>query len=473
MATINPFQPPINYAVDVQSPFEAALGGFKLGAGVAEIEAAKQAREKAQAAQTELTNLFKNPKANAADYERAIAFLPKDQAAIVTQGFERKTKAQQEADLQMGGQVYSAIKSGNLPVAKQMLTDKANALRSNGREDEAKATEDSIKLIDLNPTGAQATIGLYMARLPGGTDFLNNADKALSIIRTEALAPAALIEANAKADKGVADAITAQATATNAGEKAIADKNLAIAQAAKAGVEAQFAPQLKQAELKKMAFDLGLTTAQTNQALATTKKLNQETAKIVLEVAALEASGGVDPAKKFEQEEKLRKEYQGRTKVYGELGSTYSNIESSAKAKTGPGDIALITGFMKMLDPGSVVRETEFATARDTAGLFDRLTNQAQKLASGQLFALDSKQRSEYVNLAKQYLDSAQAKAIEDKKALGIVVKNYKLNPENVFGQEAPPLPTSATVGGQTYARPPGFTDAQWRDYLKSQGVTP
>ena len=126
-----------------------------------------------------------------------------------------------------------------------------------------------------------------------------------------------------------------------------------------------------------------------------------------------------------------------------------------------------------MLDPGSVVRETEFATARDTAGLFDRLTNQAQKLASGQLFALDSKQRSEYVNLAKQYLDSAQAKAIEDKKALGIVVKNYKLNPENVFGQEAPPLPTSATVGGQTYARPPGFTDAQWRDYLKSQGVNP
>ena len=473
MATINPFQPPINYAVDVQSPFEAALGGFKLGAGVAEIQAAKQAREKAQATQTELANLFKNPLATAADYDRVAAFLPKDQAAIVTQGFERKTKEQQANDLRMGAEVYSAIKSGNLPVAKQMLTDQATAFRNSGREDQAKAIEDSIKIIDLNPTGAQATIGLYMARLPGGTDFLNNADKALSIIRTEALAPAALIEANAKADKAVADAITAQATATNAGEKAIADRNLAIAQAAKAAVEAQFAPQLKQAELKKMALDLGLTTAQTSQALAATKKLGQETAKIVLEVAALEASGGVDPAKKFEQEEKLRKEYQGRTKVYSELGSTYSNIESSAKAKTGPGDIALITGFMKMLDPGSVVRETEFATARDTAGLFDRLTNQAQKLQSGQLFALDSKQRQEYVTLAKQYLDSAQAKAGEDKKALGIVVKNYKLNPENVFGQEPPPLPTSATVGGQTYARPPGFTDAQWRDYLKAQGVTP
>ena len=37
----------------------------------------------------------------------------------------------------------------------------------------------------------------------------------------------------------------------------------------------------------------------------------------------------------------------------------------------------------------------------------------------------------------------------------------------------APPLPKSATVGGKTYTRPPSFTDKQWGDYLKSQGVTP
>ena len=63
MATINPLMPPINYTVDVQSPFESALGGFKLGAGIAEVQAAQQARQKAQTAQTELANLFKNPNA--------------------------------------------------------------------------------------------------------------------------------------------------------------------------------------------------------------------------------------------------------------------------------------------------------------------------------------------------------------------------------------------------------------------------
>jgi len=39
MAQINPFQAPINYTIDVQSPFEAAIGGFKIGQAGAEIQA--------------------------------------------------------------------------------------------------------------------------------------------------------------------------------------------------------------------------------------------------------------------------------------------------------------------------------------------------------------------------------------------------------------------------------------------------
>jgi hypothetical protein len=217
-----------------------------------------------------------------------------------------------------------------------------------------------------------------------------------------------------------------------------------------------------------------LTKAQTNSTIAQTRKLGAETSKIVLELEASKANGGVDQAKAFDQEEKIRKEYQGRTKVYNELIPTFSNIKSSAEAKTGPGDIALITSFMKMLDPGSVVRETEFATARDTAGLYTRLENSLKKAENGQF--LQPNQRTEFVNLAKQYLDSAQKKADEEKKQLSVVVKNYKLNPENVFGPEtaapAPtPLPASATIGGRTYTRPATFTDAQWSDYLKANGV--
>jgi len=443
---INPFQAPINYAVDVQSPFEAALGGFKLGAAGAEAQAKAQALEQAKEAQTELTALFQNPKATATDFARVAAKLPKDQAEGVRKSFEMMSSSQQQNRLQQSGQVYAALKSGQPDIAKNLLQQQADAFRNSGREDEAKATETYLQLIDMNPTGSQTTVGLMMATLPGGKELLENIDKTLSTTREEAKAPAALIEARAKADKAVADAITAQATATNAPEKAAADAALATAQAQKAQVESKYAEQITLSDLKKKAADLGLTQAQTSSALAQTKKLGQETQKIALELEALRATGGMDPAKTFDQEDKLRKEWQGRTKVYGELGTTFNNIQSSASAKTGPGDIALITGFMKMLDPGSVVRETEFATARDTAGLYTRLENSLKKAESGQF--LQPKQREEFVNLAREYYKSAQNKAAEDKKALGVVVKNYRLNAENVFGPETTPAPAPAPAGG-------------------------
>jgi hypothetical protein len=165
MATINPLMQPINYTVDVQSPFESALGGFKLGAGIAEVQAAQQARERAQTAQTELANLFKNPNATATDYARVTAFLPKDQAATVLSGFEAQTKEQQQNTLRQGTQVYTAIKSGNLPVAEMQLKEQATALRNAGREKEAQGFDDLSNLIRLNPTGAQTTIALTIAGL--------------------------------------------------------------------------------------------------------------------------------------------------------------------------------------------------------------------------------------------------------------------------------------------------------------------
>jgi hypothetical protein len=207
--------------------------------------------------------------------------------------------------------------------------------------------------------------------------------------------------------------------------------------------------------------------------LATTRKLGTETQKAALELQAIKDGVG-DPKERFAQEEKIRKEWQGRSKMYGELQGTFSTLKASADSANGPGDIALITGFMKMLDPGSVVRETEFATARDTAGLFMQLQNRLQKAQNGQL--LSPEQRKEYVALSQKYLDAAQTRAAQERKDLGIVVKNYNLNPQNVFGAETAPtqppaLPASATIGGKTYPRPAWFTDAQWRDYLKANGV--
>jgi hypothetical protein len=421
-------------------------------------------------------NKLRQPGATAADYANLSMLLPETQAKAVRESFGMLSADRQQAALQQSGQVFSAFKSGKPEIAISLLDQQIEGKRNSGDEAGAKFLETWRDVAKQDPKATEDYFGFTISQMPGGDKVITSAIALGGEGRAAAQAPAELRQKLAVADKAESDAKTALATATNAPEKAAAEAALSVAQAQKAAVEAKFAEQITLADLKKKAAELGLTQAQTGSALAQTKKLGQETQKIALELEALKASGGLDPAKSFEQEEKLRKEFQGRTKVYGELGTTYQNMKSSADAKTGPGDIALITGFMKMLDPGSVVRETEFATARDTAGLYERLQNQAQKLQSGQLFTLDSKQRKEYTDLAKQYLDSAQKKAVDDKKALGVVVKNYRLNPDNVFGPEtaeapAAPSPNSVTVGGQTYTRPANFTDAQWSAYKQSVGA--
>ena len=50
------------------------------------------------------------------------------------------------------------------------------------------------------------------------------------------------------------------------------------------------------------------------------------------------------------------------------IGQT-QNVLSSINQNSGAGDIATVYQFMKALDPTSVVRETEFSTAANSAGL--------------------------------------------------------------------------------------------------------
>ena len=462
---------PINYAAQVADPFAQALEGVKLGAGMVELQQAQALREQQrqiqqkqqQIAAEEQARFFAKPNPTMRDALQFASVLPKDRADALRPYIENFSKEQQQSVLKANGQILSALQV-NPETGIKLLKDYATAQRNSGDEAEA-SLYDRLAEAAADPARGPAMVFKSLvtvtSRLPGSKEMFDSIDKAQSTVisaaqegRAAGKGVSELREAVAKADKAVSDAITAQSTAANAPSKALADAQLAIAQADKAAVDARFQERLKLGELEKQAVDLGLTKAQTNSAIAQTRKLGQETAKIVIELAALKANNGLDPTKAFEQEEKLRKEFQVRSKVYGELGTTFSNIQSSATAQSGPGDIALITGFMKMLDPGSVVRETEFATARDTAGLYTRLENSLKKAESGQF--LQPSQRNEFVNLAKQYLDSAQKKAGEDKKALGVVVKNYRLNPDNVFGPEQaapsdiPPM-INVIVGGTTY----------------------
>ena len=463
---INPLQPPINYMGSQINLSEQFSG---LGEALQQRQARNQLAEQQQSFQTDFQATIENPTQEG--FAKLIAKHGRSPAMISAIESQRKQFGEQRIKnefTQMLG-VSNALQMDNPEVAKQEF-EKFVTAKTNSKEPLGIYSQVSDFLKDGNTKAAQATINFALANLDP-----DQFTKVVNARTTAEAAPSALQKKIAEADDAVAKAKIKVAESKNADEMAANQLALQKAQLTQEEIKAKYANENALAGLEKMAFELGLTKAQTNKTLVETSKLSNEVKIAALNLEALKASGGLDPTKAFEQEEKLRKEYTARTKSYGEVSTILSNLEASANAKNGPGDIALITGFMKMLDPGSVVRETEFATAKDTAGLYERLRNSSQKLQSGQLFALDSKQRAEYVALAKQYHDAAQKKAGEDKKALGVVVKNYKLNPDNVFGPEPTATPpasaNSVTVNGQTYNRPANFTDAQWESYKKSQGI--
>lgn len=94
----------------------------------------------------------------------------------------------------------------------------------------------------------------------------------------------------------------------------------------------------------------------------------------------------------------LRREFQGN-KTFKDVEQMAGYIESIRKApKDGTGDLSLIYSFVKMLDPGSVVREGEIALSRSPTPLLEQLTQAYGRRAKGQL--LDPELRARYVATA-------------------------------------------------------------------------
>jgi hypothetical protein len=201
-------------------------------------------------------------------------------------------------------------------------------------------------------------------------------------------------QADAEENAGKKDDASATRTLAQLGKsnpntlQTIVGINLASDPTGQKLLESVTALELAPSQLQESQAQADIASA---EAASAPEKFSSALQKTQLELKQLQENNGLDTAKIFEFEEKLRKENQTRNKVYDELGATLGNIQASAQAKNGPGDVALITGFMKMLDPGSVVRETEFATARDTAGLYQQLKNSLSKAESGKFLSQQRK----------------------------------------------------------------------------------
>lgn len=114
------------------------------------------------------------------------------------------------------------------------------------------------------------------------------------------------------------------------------------------------------------------------------------------------AAGKEAAAKKqaLDTEEGLRKEFTGNklTKDTLEVAVAYQKVQQAAADPSGASDMALIFGLMKILDPGSTVREGEYATAQNTGSIPERIVGAYNRALTGQ--KLDPTVRQDFVNAA-------------------------------------------------------------------------
>jgi hypothetical protein len=132
--------------------------------------------------------------------------------------------------------------------------------------------------------------------------------------------------------------------------------------------------------------------------------------------------------KGIEQEQSLRKEYGGtaEAKNYPIIKNALDRITLGVKSDDAAGDMAIVYGFMKLQDPESAVREGEYATAENSAGISDRITSiynrvvDGDRLTPGQraMFLKQAQgQYSNWVNLLgtqnKRFTDIATASGVD------------------------------------------------------------
>src|SRR3990167_8448210 len=153
-----------------------------------------------------------------------------------------------------------------------------------------------------------------------------------------------------------------------------------------------------------------------------------------------------------EAEGKFRKEYSDQTKGYQEVKAAFGRIK--AAEDNAVGDLSLIFSYMKMLDPGSVVREGEFATAQNAAGVDAKIQNIYNKVASGE--RLTEGQRKAFKGQAGKLYASAADHEKTVRSGIERISKGYGLEPKNIFYSEKESVPGEAQPVTAPSEAPPG-----------------
>jgi len=473
---------PINYLQQVADPFAQALQGYKLGAGIVDVEAkraqAEQQQQQLQLAMQEQARFFAKPNPTMRDALQFAAVLPKDRADALRPYIENFSKEQQQNVLKANGQILSALQV-NPETGIKMLKDYATAQRNGGDEEEAslydrlaEAASDPAK----GPAMAFKSLVTVTSRIPGAKEMFETIDKATTTAQGEAEAPAKLRQELAKASEAETKARVALGTAMGDIATADAKRKYEEAKAEREAVQAEFeranqvlGVQQKGATLRKTENDIVI-----DKENARIAALNAAQAKETNVLRREELQQKIDDAK--EKRDTATRDQQAtlvsQSTDIDNFINTAERIKQTPKniieAATGPIASRLITTNQDVSDFESLVETlgsqafiTQIPKIKGTGALSENEGNKLQASLQNLTLKQSPARLIENVNEAVRLMEKARAN-IAARSGLSAV-------PSDVPAREL-----NVTVGGVTYNFPTKAAADTFRNsdaYKKAAGI--
>lgn len=178
-------------------------------------------------------------------------------------------------------------------------------------------------------------------------------------------------------------------------------------------------------------FQQGATAYDAEQ-MALSQQALQE-AQMAQQLAAASGQGVSD---RFDMETKLRDRFRADNRQLFQVTEAGQRVIDSATDPSAAGDLALIFNYMKMLDPGSTVREGEFANAQNASGVPGRIVSLYNNIIEGT--RLNEQQRADFVGRAADLYKGTQSILSDRADRYRGLAQQYSLNPENVAFMDAP-----------------------------------
>lgn len=478
-----------DYSINVAQPFTEALKGYELGMAF-ETERQdrllkQQQQRQAQEGFVKLNGLLQkitSGTATAAEYREAALLSDPKRAEQIMKVQAGVGEEQAKKDLSKISAPLGAIASGNFEIASQYLAKEADDYEKAG--DPPKAQQLRLLADDArDPQKALAVEQTLMSRLafiPGGDKVIENVNALKEEQRKQALAPETLKEQKAKAERAVKEVqgtlsddekvqsskITPDGTViivTNKGNTRVIGSN---------GTELTGEERVRAV---RGSEEFGVDVVERRAGA-------QQRGRLTQDISLGGQAEATKEAGKIAQREGT-KAFEALTKVYGNI----ANLDDAIAAL----DKGAQTGVIESQFPNWKASTIELKNIQNRLGLdvigsvtFGALSEGELSLALETGLPLNMKppelrnwltRKKQAQNKLAKYLNDQATHLLTPGNSLQtwLNLQNSQKKPGAAPDRSAGSsgATESVEVGGKSYTRPAGFTDAQWAKYKQDMGI--